>query len=135
MKNLKPFYSALPILVILSAVNNFTIYAQQNNLTIRVDPSQVTLNVGDTITLRAQVIDQNGSEVQDRTIIFFSQSGKALLVEREGKIVAALPGSHKIMVMSPGSNNNYAKITYAVNVNFPPPGKDQNRKCSFKNLC
>ena len=123
MKNLKLFYSALPILVILSAVNNFTIYAQQNNLTIRVDPTRVTLNVGDSITLRAQVIDQNGSEIQDRTIIFFSQSGKALLVEREGKIVAALPGSHKITVMSPGSNNNYAKTTYTVNVNYPPLAK------------
>ncbi|MCZ6694407.1 MAG: hypothetical protein O6939_10935, partial [Bacteroidetes bacterium] len=120
MKNLKLFYSALPVLVILSAVNNFTIYAQQNNLTIRVDPSRVTLNVGDSITLRAQVIDQNGSEIKDRTIIFFSQSGKALLVDREGKILAGLPGSHKITVMSPGSNNNYAKITYTVNVNFSP---------------
>ena len=65
-----------------------------------VTPSEVELEVGDTLTLAAEVLDENG-EAMDRTVVFYSRRRRSVGVNPAGIVEAYRPGEHTLIAMVP----------------------------------
>lgn len=63
---------------------------------IVVQPSSLELQVGDTATLKAQVLGAEG-EVLDEEIFFFSRGRRSVTVDSEGNVEALAPGTFTIV--------------------------------------
>ena len=65
-----------------------------------ITPSEVELEVGDSLTLEAEVRDEDGN-VMDRTVVFFSRARRAVGVNPAGIVEAYRPGEHTLIAMVP----------------------------------
>ena len=84
-----------------------------------VTPSEVTLEVGETLTLEAEVRDEEGG-VMDRTVVFYSRRRRAVGVNPAGIVEAYRPGEHTLIAMVPRDpEDNNRRAEPAVQVEIP----------------
>ena len=65
-----------------------------------ITPAEVELEVGDTLTLEAEVRDADGNAM-DRTVVFFSRRRRSVGVNPAGIVEAYRPGEHTLIAMVP----------------------------------
>ncbi len=65
-----------------------------------VTPAEVELEVGDSLTLEAEVRDAEGNPM-DRTVVFFSRRRRSVGVNPAGVVEAYRPGEHTLIAMVP----------------------------------
>ncbi len=65
-----------------------------------VTPSEVTLEVGERLTLEAEVRDGEGNPM-DRTVVFYSRQRRFVGVNPAGIVEAYRPGDHTLVAMVP----------------------------------
>ncbi len=84
-----------------------------------VTPSEVTLEVGETLTLEAEVRDEEGG-VMDRTVVFYSRRRRAVGVNPAGIVEAYRPGEHTLIAMVPRDpEDNNRRAEPAVQIEIP----------------
>ena len=80
----------------LAALLAMPLLAQERKLNadevvVRVKPASLTLAVGQTAQLKAEVVDIGGRPV-DARVFFFSRARRQVQVDRSGKVTARRPG-------------------------------------------
>ena len=65
-----------------------------------VTPAELTLEVGDSLTLEAEVRDGEGAPM-DRTVVFYSRRRRSVGVNPAGIVEAYRPGEHTLIAMVP----------------------------------
>ncbi|MDE2712412.1 MAG: hypothetical protein OXI65_11675, partial [Acidobacteriota bacterium] len=65
-----------------------------------ITPSEVELEVGDSLTLQSEVRDAEGNPM-DRTVVFFSRRRRSVGVNPAGIVEAYRPGEHTLIAMVP----------------------------------
>ena len=65
-----------------------------------VTPAELELEVGDSLTLEAEVRDSEGNPM-DRTVVFYSRRRRAVGVNPAGIVEAYRPGEHTLIAMVP----------------------------------
>jgi uncharacterized protein YjdB len=88
--------------------------------TIQVEPAELTLELGQTATLTAQILDAEGV-VQEMPVMFFSRDRRSLTVDRTtGEVTAKEPGTFTILAGTFGQGNGRIMKEVTVNVPYPP---------------
>lgn len=106
----------LCVLVLLSP----SLLAQNSDaLDIKVSPENPTLQVGESLQLKANLVNNSGEVLPD-TIIFFARNGDRLTITNEGLVQANFPGTYTIVAMRPGSRETRVRKNISINVAFPP---------------
>ncbi len=84
-----------------------------------VTPDELTLEVGDSLTLEAEVRDEEGNPM-DRTVVFYSRRRRAVGVNPAGIVEAYRPGEHTLIAMVPRDpEDNDRRAEPAVQVEIP----------------
>ena len=96
---------------------------QAQDLKIHVEPESLKLNVGESLRLKAEVVDQNNKKVDGRTVAYYSFSRRSVGVDSTGLLTAYKPGEHKVIVVSPGSDGNYIRKDLTVMIAYPDISK------------
>ena len=65
-----------------------------------ITPTELELEVGDSLTLQAEVRDGEGNPM-DRTVVFYSRRRRAVGVNPAGMVEAYRPGEHTLIAMVP----------------------------------
>ena len=98
-----------------------------DELTIEVEPTRVTLEVGEKATLVATVRDADGDVVDDATVIFYSRARQSVSVTREGEVEARRAGEFTLIALVPKDAEDTsrrpdaaARVEIAVTVPLPP---------------
>lgn len=98
--------------------------APDENYTLQVDPSELTLEVGDSTAVRAQVIDAEGRAVPDQPVAFYSRNRSAVVVlsqeDNTAEVVAHEPGTYTLLAIRP-SGDGGERLTEEVTVTVPQP--------------
>lgn len=90
---------------------------------LRVTPEAVTLPVGESVQLEAEVLDVGGRPVKAQ-VFFFSRSRREVQVTREGKVTARRPGEFTVLARAIGSNRRGGpSAEVKVTIPFPKPDK------------
>ena len=123
---------SISILALLAAMPAFPQQAQQEAeqeaLTITVEPAQITLPLGEKVTLTATVKDAAGN-VLDRPVLFFSLGRRAVSVNASsGEVEALRPGQYEILARVPaedaeggGGRGGEAAAELRIPVTIPHP--------------
>ena len=88
------------LLVVFLAVLTSTALLAQTPATLEIEPSTLTLKVGDSIQLEAVVKDEVGNIVPDAQVLFFGPRLN-LDVTPGGLVRAIRPGEHRVVALSP----------------------------------
>jgi hypothetical protein len=97
---------------------------------VRVDPSSLTMEVGDKTKLEATVLDADGNEIP-APVIFISRSRRNLGVQATGELEAYRPGEYTIVAIVPQGedfnprNANQDGIRAEITVTVPQPALDR----------
>ncbi|MGF1668999.1 MAG: LVIVD repeat-containing protein [Balneolaceae bacterium] len=91
----------------------------QDNISIKIEPSELRLQVGDEIQIQGKVYSEDGSVVSD-SLIFFSRARRSVAVTREGLLQAIQPGNYTIVAAWMDENNNRVMESFDVEVIYPP---------------
>jgi hypothetical protein len=89
-------------------------------LVIRVEPAALTLPIGATAQLKAEVVDVGGRPV-DAPVFFFSRERRAVRVDRDGKVLAREPGEFEIVARVAQGGRGGPSATVKVTVPQPTP--------------
>ncbi len=76
------------------------------SIRLEVEPSEVTLEVGQTLTLSAIARDVDGNAIDDARIVFYSRARRSVGVTRTGELEAYQPGSFTVVALVPADPNN-----------------------------
>lgn len=85
---------------------------------IEVVPDEVTLDVGQTVQLKAAVLDAQGATM-DEPVFFFSRSRTGLSVDAEGLVKALAPGDHRVVLRTRRKEGHRVQATVQVHVREP----------------
>ncbi len=90
-----------------------------------VEPSELTLEVGEKATLTATVKDADGTPM-DRTVVFYSRARRRLGVNPAGGVEAYRPGDHVLVAMVPEDPERTdrraeALLSVEIEVHIPNP--------------
>jgi len=121
MKNLFKIIGQFRVILLLLVCSSVT--AQDGNILIKVTPSDISMSVGERVTLTAVVMDENGKELTNRQIRMFSRKPKAVSVDSTNTLTAYLPGTFSIIIISPdpsGDRSLRARLDLDVNIKYPP---------------
>jgi len=88
----------------------------QEGLKIKVTPPTLSLEINETATIKAIVVDQNGREVPDKKVAFFAgrKSRRSITVDSEGLVTALQGGEYEIIMISPGADGKRIRQNYLV---------------------
>lgn len=120
MEKLKLIKSKFLTIIILAFCSG-TVWSQ--NSTLILEPSELVLDVGGKISLEAKVVDDDGNELKDWQIRYFSRKSKAVSIDNEGNVEAYLPGEFSIIVLAlhpSGDRSQRIRKDIPVIVKFPP---------------
>ena len=90
------------------------------DLVLRVDPPKLEMDVGETATIKAQVVDVGGRPVKAQ-VFFFSRARRSLAVEQDGKVLARRPGEYEIIARSVLGDDRGPSVSIPVTVVQPEP--------------
>ena len=93
---------------------------QAQELNIRVVPANPEMNVGETLNLKAEIIDAQNNVVKDRDLAYYSFNDRAMEIDSTGMLTAHAPGTHTVIIISPSEDGNYLRKDITVNVAYPP---------------
>ena len=85
-----------------------------------VEPSELTLQVGEKQQLDAVFVSAEGERMADTTVVFFSRDRSALPVTRSGEVTAMEPGTYEVIALRPGAGGQGRLVT-RVSVTVPEP--------------
>lgn len=97
---------------------------QESTHQVNVKPDAVTLPVGESVQLEAEVVDVGGRPVDNARVIFFSRSRRSVTTSATGKLTARKPGQFTVVaraVLEGGGRGPSAEIK--VTIPFPKPEK------------
>ncbi|MFB6272657.1 MAG: Ig-like domain-containing protein, partial [Salinibacter sp.] len=86
---------------------------------LEIEPANPTLQVGESQQLRAFYVDAEGERRRDTTVVFISRSD-AVPATRTGKVTAQAPGTHEVIALRPGTENQ-DRIIKRLSVTVPQP--------------
>jgi hypothetical protein len=89
---------------------------------IRVTPESLTLNVGESKDLSAEVLDAGGRPVE-ATVFYFSRNRRELSVSPTGKVTARKSGQFTVIVREVSRKEGRGQTEVKVTVPFPKPDK------------
>jgi hypothetical protein len=92
----------------------------QSKVSIKVDKIPLTIDVGQSLPLNARVVDENNRTKEERTLRYFSRKRRAVSVDSTGLVTGILPGEYSLIIISPASDGNVARVDIPVIVNYPP---------------
>ncbi|MDA0194296.1 MAG: hypothetical protein O2887_04405 [Bacteroidetes bacterium] len=103
---------------IVVIVYSISAYPQGDKLV--VDPSSLTLEVGEKAKVNVSVVDKKGANT-NREVRIFSRDGRNVDVDDDNNVTALKPGNHSLLIISPPANNNdeRLRLEYAVSIKFP----------------
>ena len=87
---------------------------------LEVEPSELTLQVGDAQQLNAYVVAPDGERTADTTVVFFSRDRSALPTTRSGEVTAMEPGTYEVVALRPGAGEQ-GRLMTRVSVTVPEP--------------
>jgi hypothetical protein len=67
--------------------------------TLEIEPSRLTLKIGDTQTLTAIVRDSDGQVVENANVVYFSRARRSVGITADGKIEAYRPGDFTLVAL------------------------------------
>ena len=79
------------------------------SLTVAVEPSELTLEIGDTRRLTATVRDVDGMVVDDPTVVFYSRARRSVSVSRGGVVEAYRPGTVTLVALVPSDPSDTSR--------------------------
>ncbi len=88
---------------------------------IEVEPSDVTLEVGETQKLEGFYVSPEGERQADTTIVFFSRARSAVPTTRDGDVTAAEPGTYEVVALRPPAGEDEERLTTQVSVTVSQP--------------
>ena len=104
---------------------------------IDLEPGQMTLDAGETVTVAATVRAADGTVLQDAPVRWIAMDPEVAAVDRSGRVTAVSPGEARIAARS-GNVMSFAAVVVARASRCPPggdvaaghaPGRD---KCAAK---
>ncbi len=98
-----------------------TIMAQ--DLKITVEPEAPKMKVGQSVQLKAQVVDKDNKAVSGRNLAYYSFDARSIEVDSTGKMMAHAPGKHRIIVVSPSEDGKFLRKDLEITVEYPPIAK------------
>ena len=118
--------AAAAALCVLSSATFVSAQGQQPAAggSVRVTPAEVTLPVGESLQLQAEVLDAGGRPVEGR-LLFFSRARRSLRCSRSGELSAVAPGIHTVVVRAMFGRERGPEATVAVTVPLPAPAAIQ----------
>ncbi|MEO0337746.1 MAG: hypothetical protein AAF242_00895 [Bacteroidota bacterium] len=109
----------LPILLFVSNLN----FAQQNGMELVVEPSELSMSVGDEAQLQVKVLDADGKQLE-REIRYYirgrNQRGNIGTIDTTGLVKAELPGEGRIIVLMPSPDGKYLRKDVNISIAYPP---------------
>jgi len=102
---------------------------EAETIRLEVEPSELTLEVGQTLTLSAIARDGDGNIIDDARIVFYSRARRSIGVTRTGEVQAYQPGSFTLVALVPADPDNTSgrripesrvRVEVPVTVPLPP---------------
>ena len=102
---------------------------EAESIRLEVEPSELTLEVGQTLTLSAIARDGDGNIIDDARIVFYSRARRSIGVTRTGEVQAYQPGSFTLVALVPADPDNTSgrripesrvRVEVPVTVPLPP---------------
>ncbi|MAB81540.1 MAG: hypothetical protein CMJ89_19540 [Planctomycetes bacterium] len=91
-----------PFLLLVFVCLPVLIHAQEDSARrIRVHPESLDLKVGETAQLEVIVLDSQGNEEENMTLLYFAKARGSLRVDSTGRVTAVAPGKFKIVIRTP----------------------------------
>ena len=87
---------------------------------VRVTPAEVVLPIGESLQLKAELLDAGGRPAEGR-LLFFSRARRALRCSRSGELSAVAPGTHTVVVRAMFGRERGPEATVVVTVPHPAP--------------
>jgi len=87
---------------------------------LKVEPASLTLEVGESQNIKAQMVDAVGNIIGDRKFAFFSTRRRAMSVDSTGLITAHQAGEFSVIVISPDTVGDPLRTTVSVMIKHPP---------------
>ncbi len=123
MKYLRPLILHTSLLSILSLFPLGARLLAQENIEIKIATKDLTMNVNETKTISAFVVDGDGHKIEDRKIMYYSSDGKAFEIDSMGVLKSHKPGIHNIIIISPDPDGKFLRKDVSIKINFPPLAK------------
>lgn len=90
------------------------------DLSLVIDPAVLTLEIGETTMLSAQLVDENGA-VQEGQVTFFSRARRSLSVDRQtGELTAIRAGTFQVFASYRSLDGVRYMESIRVTIPFPP---------------
>ena len=99
------------------------LHAQKSRYQIQVEPENPRLNVGETLQLKAVVLDEKGNVVEGEKLYYYSRRGRIVEVDENGLLTGVQGGTANLIVLRPDEEGRYTRKDVSVSVNFPAVGK------------
>jgi len=87
---------------------------------VRITPAELTLPVGQTAQLQAEILDVGGRPAEGR-VMFFSRARRSVRVSRQGEVSALKPGTFEIIARAMLPEGRGPQATVVVTVPHPEP--------------
>ncbi|MAG57951.1 MAG: hypothetical protein CMJ83_16830 [Planctomycetes bacterium] len=92
----------------------------KDEIVVRVKPASITIPIGQTKQVEAEVVDIGGRPVKNVPVFFFSRNRRAVSVTGDGKVTARKPGTFKVVARAVvGRQRRGPSATVTVTVPFP----------------
>jgi len=113
------------VAAVLVAVLSFVLTASPAVAqSLEIEPASPTIPVGQSQQLTAFHVGPDGERRRDTTVAFFSRTGNAVPVTRGGEVTAKEPGTHEIIALRPGTENQDRMVKrVSVTVTQAPVGE------------
>ena len=100
--------------------------ADSPGYTLEIEPSTLTLEIGESSVLSALVRDASGEAVQDVRIVYYSRSRRDVSVSSSGRVEAYRPGDYTLVALIPTDPSDTrrrpgARVRVEIPVTVPLP--------------
>lgn len=89
----------------------------QDTYSLKVEPLSLSLSIGESAKINAQVLDGNGNVLPDKAINFYGRGG-AIKVDSLGNVTGIKHGDYRVIVLTQGPDGN--RVRQDVNVSVAP---------------
>ena len=109
-------------LVLLAVSLTAALGAQEGATQVRITPAEITLPIGETATLKAEVLDAGGRPVK-ADVFFFSRARRSVRVSQDGEVAAIAAGTFEVVARSMIDGERGPEGTATIIVPQPQPAK------------
>ncbi len=105
--------------ILLIFLFSSSLLVAQDNVSIKIEPSDLKLQVGEEVQLKGSAVSEDGTVLSD-SLLFFSRARRSVAVSRDGLLKAMEPGSYSVIAMYVNNENERVMESFPVEVIFPP---------------